>query len=267
MKPHQLLKKYLERKQKVNPKYSLRAFARDLEVNAGFVSRMLNGTQEVPLKRLGQLAKILELDAVALKDLKKAIAFEFMSEIGISSKDMAINSKQSLVTFEEKAMTAKEMSVLSPWYNIAILELCTCENFQANSKWIAERLNITVAQAEKSVSYLQTNGYIKEEDGQLIKTHKHVRLPTKQSAEIVRHFHKNMMELAVKEMFQKTDNKSFNERLITSTSIAVNPENIPAAKERLAEMQLEIAEMLREGGCTEVYDLTLALFPLTKSQN
>lgn len=267
MKPHQLLKKYLERKQKVNPKYSLRAFARDLKVNAGFVSRMLNGNQEVPLKRLGQIARILDLDTVALNDLKKAIACEFMSEIGLSTKYLSGSTEQSLATFEDKAMTAKDLSALSPWYNIAILELCTCEDFQADSKWIADRLNITQAQVEKSVTYLQNNGYLEEQDGLLVKTHKHIRFPTKQSTEIVRYYHKSMMELAVKEMFQKTDTKRFHQRLITSTSIAVNPENIAAAKERMAEFQLKLAEMLREGPCTEVFDLTMALFPLTRSRD
>ncbi|NUN06840.1 MAG: DUF4423 domain-containing protein [Bdellovibrio sp.] len=65
-------------------------------------------------------------------------------------------------------------------------------------------------------------------------------------------------------MQNKTDEKSFERRLITSTSIAANSKNIPRAKEKLAEVQLEIAEILREGPCDEVIDLTLILFPLTK---
>lgn len=264
MKPHQLLKKFFLRKQKAYPKYSLRAFARDLKVSPSFASRILSGAQEIPFKRLPQIAEVLDIDGIALKDLKKSIAADFLNEIGLTSNDLSKNSKQSLATFEDKWMTPKEMSVLSPWYNIAIPELCTCEDFHSDVDWIAKRLSITPEQAEKSLTYLLANGYIKESNGKLLKTNRHMRLPTKQSVEIVRHFHKSMMELAVKEMFQKTDTKSFSNRLITSTSIAVNPANIPLAKERLAEVQLEIAEILREGPCSEVFDLTLALFPVTK---
>jgi uncharacterized protein (TIGR02147 family) len=266
MKPHQILKKYFLRKQKANPKYSLRAFARDLKVSAPFASRLFLGTQEIPLKRLGQIAKVLDMDILDLKDLKNAIAKEFLNTLGLSSKDFVEPPKQVLSTFEDKAMTLKEMSVLSPWFNIAILELVTCEDFKSDAAWMAKRLGIRPDQAETSKTYLIRQGYLKEVRGVLQKTDRHLRLPTKNSLDIVKRYHKSMMDLAAKEMFRNGDSRSFENRLITSTSIAVNPANIPLAKERLAEVQLEVSELLREGPCTEVYDLTLVLFPLTHSR-
>lgn len=265
MAPHLIIKKYFARKQKVNPKYSLRSFARDLDVNPGFVSRLLNGKQEIPLQRLDQIAKILEMDSLTSKELKKSMAATLLKDMGLDPSEIGKSKVGSILQFDDRAMTAKEMSVLSPWYNITILELVTCANFKMEAGWIAKRLNLTNEQVERSLSYLTENGYLqKDEEGQVTKTNKQLRLPTKLSVGIIRQFHKNMMEFAVKEMFQKTGDKDFTERLITSTSIAVNKENIPKAKERMLEMQIEIAEILRAGECTEVFDLTLALFPLTQ---
>jgi len=263
--PHLIIKKYFLRKQKVNPKYSLRSFARDLDVNPAFVSRLLNGKQEIPNARLNQIAKILDMDSLTLKELKKSMAFVVLREMGLSPADLGHSKVNSLLLFDDRAMTAKEMNVLDPWYNITIMELVTCSNFKPEASWIARRLKLTTEQVEKSLSYLIQNEYLsRNEEGNFMKTNKQLRLPTKQSVGIIRQFHKSMMELAVKEMFQKTGEKDFAERLITSTSIAVNKENIPKAKERMLEMQIEISNILRQGECTEVFDLTLALFPLTQ---
>ncbi len=264
MAPHLIIKKYFARKQKVNPKYSLRSFARDLDVNPAFVSRLLNGKQEIPRQRLDQITKILEMDSLTSKELKKSMAAILLKEMGLDPSEIGKSKASSILQFDDRAMTAKEMSVLSPWYNITIMELVTCANFKMDAGWIAKRLNLTNDQVERSLSYLIENGYLKKDQDGLIKTNKQLRLPTKLSAGIIRQFHKSMMEFAVKEMFQKIGDKDFAERLITSTSIAVNKENIPKAKERMLEMQIEIADILRDGECTEVFDLTLALFPLTQ---
>lgn len=264
MAPHLILKKYFLRKQKIKSRYSLRSFARDLKVNPAFISRVLNGKQEIPLKRLKQMAEILDLDSVVITDLKKAIANDFLTQLGLSNKDFPSATKSSLMNYDDRVPSTKEMNVLNPWYNITIMELVTCESFIYDKTWIAKKLGLTSDQFASSLSYLLSNGYLKEENGFLRKTSKLVRLPTKKSHAIVRQFHKSMMELAVKEMFQHTDDESFSFRFIASTSIATNPSNMAKARERLAEIQLELAEILREGTCTEVFDLTLALFPLTK---
>lgn len=263
-KPHLILKKFFLAKQKINAKYSLRSLARDLDLTPAFVSRLLNGKQEIPLQRLGQFAKVLQMDTLSIKELKFAIARNFLNELGLTTKDFAVSEKTSTLSYDDRPQTLKEMSVLSPWYNVSIMEMTTCEGFKMDIPWIAKRLGIEKDQVQKSITYLVNSGYLAEENGTLVKTSKKIRLATAKSIDIVRGYHKSMVELAIKDMQQKTDDKSFEQRLITSTSIAANSKNIPRAKEKLAEVQLEIAEILRDGPCDEVLDLTLILFPLTK---
>lgn len=264
MEPHLILKKYFLLKKKINPRYSLRSFALRLKVNPAFISRILNGKQEIPLKRLEQITDLLGMDSIAVKDLKRSIAKAYLNELGLGGESIEKHFMPALDNYEDKAPTDKEMSVLSPWYNITIMEMTTCKYFNRDATWIAKKLNLTENQVEKSIDYLTHNGYLKLVEGNLVKTNKQIRIPTKKSFHIVRQFHKSMVELAIKEMFQNTNDKAFTKRLITSTSIAVNSKNLPRAKVRLAEMQLELAEILREGNCDQVYDLSLILFPITK---
>lgn len=54
---------------------------------------------------------------------------------------------------------------------------------------------------------------------------------------------------------------------ITAISFVANPEHLAKAKQRLTEALHEIAEILTEGNCTEVYGLNAQLFsyPLFES--
>jgi uncharacterized protein (TIGR02147 family) len=260
---HLILKKFFALKQSVNPKYSLRSLARDLGVNPSFVSRVLAGKQEITPSRLDQFIQLLNIDAVAAKELKLSLVEEYMRELGVHDTELLGRAEFSVMDYEDRQLTLKEMNILNPWFNIAILEFTALDEFVHDAQAIAKRLGLRVDQVEKSLSYLLNNGYLEQSEQGLKKTSKKLRLPTQKSHETVRFFHKAMMELAVKEMFQKTDDQSFNARLVTSTSIATNSKKIAQAKERIAAFQLEIAELLHEEPCDEVYDLTIALFPMT----
>ena len=64
-------------------------------------------------------------------------------------------------------------------------------------------------------------------------------------------------------MLTGTDDQAFKRRLITSVSFSMNPEKLTKGKERIMELIYEIADILSEGACTEIYQLNVQLYPLT----
>jgi hypothetical protein len=54
--------------------------------------------------------------------------------------------------------------------------------------------------------------------------------------------------------------ESFERRLITGISIAANPENLDRARDILLAALHEVASVLSEGECTELYHLNAQLF-------
>ncbi len=55
------LRRELQRRAENNPRYSLRAFASALEINAGTLSRILSGKQVISRNLAKKLAEMLEL--------------------------------------------------------------------------------------------------------------------------------------------------------------------------------------------------------------
>lgn len=66
----------LRARQKKDPSYSLRSFARDLEVDAAAICRILKGQQEPSITMTSQLAKQLGLGRQAKVDFIESILYE-----------------------------------------------------------------------------------------------------------------------------------------------------------------------------------------------
>jgi uncharacterized protein (TIGR02147 family) len=50
--------------------------------------------------------------------------------------------------------------LIADWYHYAILELCTCEDFEPRAEWVAERLGITANETELALERLQRLGLL-----------------------------------------------------------------------------------------------------------
>lgn len=83
----EILKSFFSNKQMANPRYSLRSLARDLNVNPSVVSRIFTGKQKVTPARLEQFIAILDIDAEAVKELKRKLIVCYIKELGLEESD------------------------------------------------------------------------------------------------------------------------------------------------------------------------------------
>jgi uncharacterized protein (TIGR02147 family) len=266
--PEEILNLYLERKKSRSLGYSMRALARDLGRSPAFISQVFSGKRRLSSELFAQLADILEIDSLARRQL--SIALTMTSDLPAEVKADLQASLESGAGSEEYARyeesNLKDFDLLRSWYSVAILDLVSLKNFKPDLNWIAEKIGISVYQASTAVADLFKAGLLREEKGQWFKTKFKLRFSTKASKEAVRSFHRQMMEKALKELTTKTDAESFSKRLIAGHCVATNPRNLAKAKDRLAEMLFELAEILSEGDCTELYQINAQLFSLSESE-
>ena len=79
-----------------------------------------------------------------------------------------------------------------------------------------------------------------------------------------RNFHAQMLKKFLRDLPRHSEEREFQKNLVLGISVAVRPEKLEYAKRKLSECLLEVAQELSAGDCTEVYHLSLQLFPLTK---
>ncbi len=262
--PKDILSKQLKQLQQQNKSYSLRALSRDLDLSVSFVSGLLSGKKPVPTARLKDIKRVMKMDEVVRSLLDQSLEQEALSKFPNLKREMQQNPfRSSVVDYTEIAR--KQAPIYSHWYNIAIMDLVTCTNFVDDPTVVARRLGITSAQAKASLQFLERENFIHREGNRFVKTSEKMRFPTAHSIESIRAFHTQMMQIAAKKLLSETSQESFQARLINGVTFAANPAHLEKAKARLNDALCEIAEILAEGECTEVYHLSSQLMPLTKA--
>lgn len=263
MNSYELLQKFFLAKKRKNPSFSLRAVAKKMEVSASYFSEILSGKKRLPLSRVSQVAKTLGMDSVAQDQLTVLLQRELL-KLAPGESSSKVLPRKAIQSFDP-VPEEKDFSILEKWYHVALLDLVASPQFQTDPQWISQILGITQTAAENSFKTLVRLKYLKEERGQWIKTQKKIRLPTTKSHEAVRNFHKQMIEKALEELEFNISEEAFGRRLISGITITADPMKVDQAKQILAEALHEAAEVLMDGDCTEVYQLNLQVFPLTKS--
>src|SRR5690606_4321007 len=80
--PVEILKSIYARKAKANRRYSLRAFARDLELSPSFMTNFMKGRRRLSIERAEALAKLLELDHKTANAFVKSVVLENLEPHG-----------------------------------------------------------------------------------------------------------------------------------------------------------------------------------------
>lgn len=261
-RPHQILFKSFNRKKLKNPSYSQRALARDLSISPVFVTKILNGEKEIPPKRIKKFVKVLDMDVTAENLLYQSILFHTIPIPEVQNLLLHGFKISKLNIYEQNV--EKKFSLLKNWYGLAILDLLTCQ-VNHDPKNMAKALGITVSEVEQTLAGLLDVGLIEQHGTQFIKSAQHSFFPTTKSRKDVRDFHKQMLKKAY-EALSNTSQEEYERRLVTGFTIATNPEKLEEAKRIIFDSLSEIALLLSEGTCKEVYQYNVQLFPLTKHQ-
>lgn len=237
----EILKIELEKRQKNNPAYSLRAFARFLEISPATLSQIISGKRGVSVKRLDAIVKKLGLSP---KQQLKAM-------------DIKSTANRKTVMLQED-----EFKLISEWYHFAILSLGELKDNQADSRWIARRLNISLNQANQAMVRLERLGIIEVNAGKF----KQVGNPLKTTTDIpsasIRNYHKGLLSLAQ----NKLETVDVKKREYSSVTMAINTKKIKQAKELTQKYKEDMLALLDEGKLDEVYQLSIQLFPLSQKE-
>ena len=257
MNPGAILKHYFDRKRVSQPQYSLRALARDLKVSPAYVSQVFNGKKSLPENRLADFIRMLDMDDIAVLQLKDAIHPQEKRSKSLGPDDIDFFNGYNSPEKEKYALFEK-------WYMIALLDLTTIEGFQSSPDWIARKLKISRVEVELAIETLISHNMLIEEDGVLKKADLKMRFPTKITQSVIRSFHKQMIKKAYDELDERFSDEAFEDRLMVGGTFALNPEHLPMLKQRVQEMLYDLSTRGSVGPCNSVYQLSMQLFPLAK---
>ncbi len=241
-----LLQSKLTEYRKANPRFSIRALARKLTLQASATNEILRGERRVSRKLAEKITRKLGLDPSERSDVLRSFP--------------EVSKRRRLSPLAALKINSQQFSVISEWTHFAILSLMQTSKFKSDPKWIGERFGITELEAKKALEKLESVGLIaKNEHGKWIRTSGSVNTSDDTFNLSLQRSHFNDMDLARAKLGQVAVDK----RDFTSFTFPVNPKLLPQAKEILRKTQDDLDDLMAGADPQEIYRLCMYLFPLT----
>jgi len=161
----------------------------------------------------------------------------------------------------------EHFKMISEWYHNAILELIAVQGFKPSAENIAHALNISVTEAENALNrLLHFNMITLNSEGQWLNTAGNTTtLSIQNTNQALKQLQINILSNAQ----QAIQNIPINKRDQSAVTFAFDEELIDDVKTKLKEFRRSLADYLqaKSKNKTNVYQLTMSLFPISHCEN
>jgi uncharacterized protein (TIGR02147 family) len=258
----EILNEILSERKASNASYSLRAFARDLDLSATQLSNVINGHRGLSPKKAVIVAEKLSLD-----DRQKEWFYESLRAKFSPSKTQRLKaqSKVNELQSEPKAkfLDLDLFKVVSNWYHFALLELIKISVKEKNQiSFFSKKLGISEIEIELALGRLERLNLVEKSQKLWIVAQDAVIADQGIPTEAVRNFHRQILEKAIQALaFQSKD-----ERYGYSALMPVKVKSANRAKKLIQKFRSDFAkEISDQRNGEEIYGLSIQFFRLSQS--
>jgi uncharacterized protein (TIGR02147 family) len=241
-----------------NGSYSLRAYARDLDLSASRLSELLNGKKNLSERLSHRIAARLKLKAM---DRDHFIDLVLAS----SSRDANVRRlarSRLLQARESEAMvplSKDQFQLIADWEHAAIVELTQLEGFRSETRWIAKQLGITVVQVDEAITRLMRCGLLAVDSGGMLTARPEIfNTFSETPSTAIRRFHRQVLSMAIESTLQD----DLEEREHVSTMLAIPKSQLHVFREKMNRFVLDFWKGIEQEPKDALYGLTIQLFPI-----
>lgn len=247
----------LERRQKKNPAYSLRAFARDLGIPCSRLSEIINRKMGLSQARAVNLA-----DKLSLSPSEK----EFFLDLALSEharspvvKEMANNRVRARHALT-KEVGENEFSIISDWYHHAILEYLQLPSVPHSIEAIAKHFGLSVDETEKALERLEQVQLLEKKEGRYEVRHERRAAIFRPGFKAVHNFYDQLLNRVRDNI--GTESRHWD---MSAMMIQVKKEDVRKAIDKIRQFRRELMTELESNPDRDsVFCMTVQFFNLTE---
>ncbi|MDA8792003.1 TIGR02147 family protein [Bacteriovoracaceae bacterium] len=242
-----------------NPQYSLRAFARDLDISPSRLSEILNRKGGLSEKSAIKIAKKLKLNLEEQSYFLALVNHNFSR-----SKEKQLLARKVIQDHKNNKyfmLSSDTFKLISDWEYYAILSAVQLDAYTGNDEWLAKKLDITLERLEECFRILLKLKLLKIEKDRYILVNEKVSTTDGIPSFALRASHKQNLIQAM----ESVDGSENDLRNISSISMAIDKSKLPEAFEKIKKFRRELSDFLEDGERNEVYNLNVQLIPISKN--
>lgn len=253
-----ILREALVERCRENPQYSLRAFARDLELAPSQLSRVLNGRQNISVNSAKFIA-----DKIFKDEIKKE---QFLNLVEYSVAKKQSHKNRALQKIEESSsqdqvlkLQLEHMKFVADWYHLAILELLTLTEVPQKPNTYANYLGITEIEVKDALERMHTIGVIKKQKDKWVATAPIVNTPTGIPNKSLREHHRQLITKAI----ESIETQNIDERYLRGKTMAMPKRNYTKLVGLIEDFMSDVSKTLKSTAKKDsIYQLNVQLFDL-----
>jgi uncharacterized protein (TIGR02147 family) len=255
------LRDYFHYRKLKDPEFSTRALATAAQISNGYLSTILNTSQQITEKALNKILPelgLLQTEESYLRLLCRISQVadhqdraDAVRKIKRYKKFAKLNPKESLV-----------LNYFSKWYTPAIREMASLPEFQPNPKWIQENLSFMVPLSEiaKALEFLFEHKLIRfRADGRFESSGERI--------ECEGNIHRLVLTQAYQQIFDlagdSIDNIEREKRNLRAHMVSLSDESFAKARTIMDDALESIAKLDTQGAAEQTYQFLLLGFPLS----
>jgi transcriptional regulator with XRE-family HTH domain len=242
MSQNEILVSALAERKRRNPNYSLRAFAKNLEISPSHLSLLMNGKKRLTPELANKIASKIDLSPDTRKRFVGATLPNFIE-----------------TTDHERTLAEDEFRLIADWYHFAIHSLARTKNAIGDHRWVACRLGLDPVIAREALQRLQRLKIVDIRGGKLVSLVKDIATTTDIPSTFIRSHHRQNLALAE----NKLQTVAVEDRSHSSITVAFDRSKMKTAKKMIEEFKRTLASEVETKNSSEVYTLAIQLFPVS----
>lgn len=255
------MKDYYDERKQQNAFFSYRFMGKILDMDPGFLVKVMQGKILLPERAIGDVAKLCKLDE------KESEYFEALVHYGraktVEEIKTTFDRLIALRGLESQPLEPKQYDYYKKWYHSAIRSLLTFYDFRGDYEALAARIHppISVDEAKASVDLLERTGIIhREQDGRFKVLGPPITTGEKWASTAIRNYQQETIEMAVQSLVR--DDKSLRD--ISTVTVAIKFADLEEIRARIKELRQSIMHLMVDSQDPDcVFQFNFQAFPVT----
>jgi len=245
----------LELRQKRRMQYSMRAFARDLEISPSFLCEFLAGRQGVSKARAAWISDKIKLSEDQREHFWDMLQARFAPSVHI--KSASAYRVQQRAKSPTSHLSLERFHLIADWYHFALLELLELPNAPTDNEALAKLLDISALEVEGAIRRLELLGLLtvtQDGDQRSFKTTTQLTTVGEEiSNQAIQASHQQMLRMQA----DAVERKPFSQRENLSVSFSVAQKDWPAMRKEMQKAMMDVVSKFN--GTTEPKDQVVAM--------
>lgn len=250
------------RRIQINPHYSLRAYARDLEVTASWLSEFMREKKGISISTAERITQSLNFSATESRLF--ILSAQAHHSRSLKSRQQAQKELKNFIKSDFFKMHPKDFSLTGSWYHQAILELTELQDFKHDEKDIADRLCLPLTTVQQAIAQLKAAKLLEIVNGKMQSCISETESTVDVSSIAIRKYHEQIINKSLLALHEQ----SVQKREYTSVTFAFDSSRILEAKKALRKFQKQFMDefYVESNSKDSVYQLSFQLFRLDKKR-